>query len=380
MALLNIFGFGNKTPVIGSAKLNFSLNIATQTTEVAIGSTLDKTTGSAQVAVAVKAQDSLGKVVDVATHSIFAASKDGATIKSDVGVKVLDGPNKSVDVVSISTLDANKDGAAIKNDVGVKVLDGPNKSVDVVSISALDADKDGAAIKNDVGVKVIDGPDKSVDVVSISTLDADKDGAAIKNDVGVKVIDGLDKAVDVVSISTLDADKDGAAIKNDVGVKVTDGLDKAVDVVTSSSLDANKGGATGETDLGLAIQNGTRSGAALFDALFSADSLSFASKTGVEAQGQGAQSKFSLAGLSLFAADNTGTAAQNDIGMLVHNAQKVATLKVSDLLQIGQQFVELASDRTLNVESQASASEYQPLHYTGALDLIIPLHQETALV
>ena len=281
MALLNIFGFGNKTPVIGSAKLNFSLNIATQTTEVAIGSTLDKTTGSAQVAVAVKAQDSLGKVVDVATHSIFAASKDGATIKSDVGVKVLDGP---------------------------------------------------------------------------------------------------DKSVDVVSISTLDADKDGAAIKNDVGVKVIDGLDKAVDVVTSSSLDANKGGATGETDLGLAIQNGTRSGAALFDALFSADSLSFASKTGVEAQGQGAQSTFSLAGQSLFAADNTGTAAQNDIGMLVHNAQKVATLKVSDLLQIGQQFVELASDRTLNVESQASASEYQPLHYTGALDLIIPLHQETALV
>ena len=162
-------------------------------------------------------------------------------------------------------------------------------------------------------------------------------------------------------------------------MKVQDGLSKAFDFANSSLFDASKDGVTGKTALGLAVLNGAKASTALFDGLFSADSHSLAGKSSIDAQSQDAQGKFNLAGTSLFSADSSGATAQSDLGMVIQNSQKLAALKLSDLLQVGRDTLSFSGDHTVQVQ-QAEGGSYHPVFNTAlALESVLPLHHEAAL-
>ncbi|WP_207886742.1 hypothetical protein [Pseudomonas sp. 30_B] len=345
MGLLSKLGFGNSVQSTSSTTINLNLNVATKATEVSIGSAVDKSVGSAQLGMVVKTQDTTGKTLDLAVNSLLNKTSTGILGKTDLSVATQTDAKTSTSVFS-SVFDASKSGLAGQVNLGVKAQDGLNKSLDFAANSIFGANKDGATGKTDLGL-------------------------AIQN--GTKTATALFDGIAAIG-------KDGAAGQADLGVKVQDGLSKAFDFANSSVFEANKDGAAGKTDLGLAILNGTKTTAVLFNNMFSADSLSFVGKTGLEAQSQDPLSKFNFAGASLFAADNTGAAAQTDIGMLVQNAQKLATLKVSDLLQVGQEAIEFSGNHALNV-SGTEGNVHLPLFSNAAeIHSILPLQHETALV
>jgi hypothetical protein len=442
MGLLSIFGLGKST-TSSSAKVSFNLNVATPTTEVVIGSSADKSTGNSQLAVGVKTQDAAGKTLDLALNSLINTSKNGMSGQLDVAAKAQNGLNKAIDYSSSSLFNIDKNGATSQNvlnvatlngekisnsvfngisaitkngaagqmDLGVKMQDGLNKALDFANSSQFNIDKNGAAGQTASGVATQDGTKVSYSEFD-ATGTATKDGAAGKMDLGVKMQDGLNKALDFansslfnidkngaagqttagvatqdgtkVSNSVLDAigtvTKDGAAGQMDLGVKMQDGLNKALDFANSSLFEATKDGAAGKTDLALAMKDGAKSTAALFDGLFSADHTSFTGKSGLDVKSQDAQNKFSLENLSLFTADKTGAAAQSDLGLLVQNSQKLATLTLSDLLQVGKEAIEFTGAHNLDVQKVTDAGTYLPV-FNGGMDMqaMLPLQQETIL-